>query len=76
MTEFYRVKTDLGYHYTTGQGRYGRVDGEPLWAEILCQEHATLVAENIKDLVPQVNPRLEVYKGHVKCRLCQEQAQK
>lgn len=40
----YKVKTVSGYYYTTGNGRYGRIDGSTHY-EALCEHHAKAVAE-------------------------------
>lgn len=40
----YKVETDYGFYYTTGNGRYGRINGVEIY-EAMCKEHAQAVAE-------------------------------
>lgn len=73
MTDRYRIKTSAGYYYSTGNGRYGRFDGQRLYGEVLCKEHAEEIVNNLKELVPQIEADLDVFKGHAVCRICQRE---
>lgn len=80
----YRVKTEKGYYYTEGTGRYGRFDGKALYAEILCQEHADKIVQWFNSLAQLPEQQdgeyyfasLEQFAGHAQCAACQREGRK
>lgn len=58
MSNSYIVWTKEGYYYTTGNGRYGRVNGKIGSAEVMCEKHALAIRKIISD-VPECEARLE-----------------
>ena len=64
----YRIKTRSGYYYTTDGGRYGRLDGGPLYAAVLCEEHANQVVTSLSDYAATK----ERYPGHAPCQQCEK----
>lgn len=71
-TEWHRVKTERGYYYSTGNGRYGRLDGQALYAEVMCQQHAGVIAESFAAL--SIQAEIEEYPGTVReCMKCQRE---
>lgn len=70
MSDCYRVKTAHGYYYSTGGGRYGRFDGQKLWAEVMCKQHADELAGRLSDISVSLEATVEAYPGHAPCARC------
>lgn len=66
----YRIKTSMGYYYSTGGGRYGRVDGKSIYAQIFCPRHAEELITGLEDLDEALKPQKEKFPGHAACYRC------
>lgn len=66
----YRVKTKDGYYYSTGNGRYGRVNGSKLEAWLLCEKHATEAIEFFNATFPELEAEQERLNGQAPCNRC------
>ena len=67
----YRVKTKNGYYYSTGNGRYGRVNGSKIKAWLLCEKHATEAIGFLNATFPELEAEKVRLNGQVPCNRCE-----
>ena len=84
MSERYRVVSERGYYYSTRQGQdiyTGRMDGQKLWADVMCQQHAQEIVDWLNGLTQLPGDgeyyvaRLEKFPGHAPCAACERDTQ-